>query len=275
MAAAVAESQNYGYAGFARAAGPRAFRYDGLGYGYGGRGLSAADGLGYGYGRFGLGAAPAAIAAVPAAAARPVGYAGVGFGAGLIEAGHVNPYDYAGEVYPAAEPYFHQEIPAEPYYHEEIPAEPYFHEEIPAEPYIHEEIPAEPYFHEEIPAEPYFHEEIPAEPYFHQEIPAEPYFHQEPVAAPVAIAAAPAIAAEPVGYGYGLGGFAAAPAVPAAPVGFRRGFGASPVFEAVQGHVAQAAYGPGYGRVAGIPEFSASRSPFGNLGPYGAPRRPW
>ena len=68
MAAAVAESQNYGYAGFARATGPRAFGYDGLGYGYGGRGLSAADGLGYGYGRFGLGAAPAAIAAVPVAA---------------------------------------------------------------------------------------------------------------------------------------------------------------------------------------------------------------
>ena len=248
MAAAVAESQNYGYAGFARAVGPRAFGYDGLGYGYGGRGVIAAEGLGYGYGGFGLNAASAAIAPVPAVAARPVGYAGVGYGAGLIEAGHVNPYDYAGEVYPAAEPYFHQEIPAEPYYHEEIPAEPYFHEEIPAEPY------------------------------FHQEIPAEPYFHQEPVAAPAAIAAAPAIVAEPVGYGYGHGGFAAAPAVPAPQVGYRRRFGAiaaSPVFEAVQGHVAQAAYGPGYGRVAAIPELSASRSPFGNLGPYGAPRRPW
>merc|ERR1719150_1281722 len=49
----------------------------------------------------------------------------------------VNPYDYAGQVYPAAEPYIHSEVAAEPYVHEEIEAEPYVHEEIEAEPYVH------------------------------------------------------------------------------------------------------------------------------------------
>merc|ERR1712223_2069188 len=42
----------------------------------------------------------------------------------------VNPYDYAGQVYPIAEPYLHEEIPAEAYIHEDIPAEAYVHEEI-------------------------------------------------------------------------------------------------------------------------------------------------
>merc|ERR1712168_943774 len=96
----------------------------------------------------------------------------------------INPYDYAGQVYPVAEPYIHQEIPAEEYVHTEIAAEPYVHEEIPAEPYVHTEIPAEPYIHAEV---------LP-----------EPYIHQEPVAvvaapAPLVAAAAPVtVAAAPV-----------------------------------------------------------------------------
>merc|ERR1712168_1234557 len=46
---------------------------------------------------------------------------------------YINPYDYAGQVYPVAEPYIHEEIPAEEYVPTEIAAEPYVHEEIPAE----------------------------------------------------------------------------------------------------------------------------------------------
>merc|ERR1719378_663257 len=60
------------------------------------------------------------------------------------------PYDYAGQVYPLAEPYVHEEIPAEEYVHSEIAAEPYVHSEIAAEPYVHSEIAAEPYVHSEI-----------------------------------------------------------------------------------------------------------------------------
>ena len=78
----------------------------------------------------------------------------------MIAAAAVNPYDYAGQVYPAAEPYIHTEVAAEPYVHEEIEAEPYVHEEIEAEPYVHEEIEAEPYVHQEIEAEPYVHAEV-------------------------------------------------------------------------------------------------------------------
>merc|ERR1712002_118878 len=63
---------------------------------------------------------------------------------------YINPYDYAGQVYPVAEPYIHEEIPAEEYVHTEIEAEPYVHTEIAAEPYVHTEIAAEPYVHEEI-----------------------------------------------------------------------------------------------------------------------------
>merc|ERR1711953_440531 len=50
-------------------------------------------------------------------------------------------------LYPAAEPYLHEEIAAEPYVDAQIAAEPYVHEEIAAEPYVHEEIAAEPYVH--------------------------------------------------------------------------------------------------------------------------------
>jgi len=124
-----------------------------------------------------------------------------------------SPYDYAGQVYPLAEPYIHQEVPAEAYAHQEIAAEPYVHQEVAAEEYAHEEVAAEPYVHEEVAAEPYVHDEVAAEPYVHAEIAAEPYIHQEPVAvvaapAPVAVAAAP-YAFAPAAFGY-----AAAPAYP-------------------------------------------------------------
>ena len=51
----------------------------------------------------------------------------------------VNPYDYAGQVYPLAEPYIHQEVPAEEYQHVEIAAEPYVHQEPAPVPYVHQE----------------------------------------------------------------------------------------------------------------------------------------
>merc|ERR1712064_201429 len=102
---------------------------------------------------YGLAAAPAAVAAAPIAAA-PVAYA-------AHPAAYINPYDYAGQVYPAAEPYIHAEVAAEPYVHAEIAAEPYVHVEPAAVPSVHQ------------------------------------------VAAPVAIAAAPAYAYG----GYGLGAF--------------------------------------------------------------------
>merc|ERR1712121_314958 len=99
----------------------------------------------------------------------------------VLAYGH--PYDYAGQVYPVAEPYIH----------EEIPAEEYAHEEVAAEEYVHTEIAAEPYVHSEVAAEPYVHSEIAAEPYVHSEVAAEPYVHQEPVvvAAPAPVAPAP------------------------------------------------------------------------------------
>merc|ERR1712168_262055 len=60
---------------------------------------------------------------------------------------------------------------------------------------------AEPYVHEDIPAEPYVDAQIEAEPYVHEEIAAEPYIHQEPVeVAPVVAAAPVAYAAAPVAY---------------------------------------------------------------------------
>merc|ERR1712212_1318410 len=68
-------------------------------------------------------AAPVVTHAAPVVA--PVAYA------------TVNPYDYAGQIYPVAEPYIHQEIAAEEYVHSEVEAEPYVHQEIEAEPYIH------------------------------------------------------------------------------------------------------------------------------------------
>merc|ERR1712055_586431 len=86
-------------------------------------------------------AAAAPAIAAPALAAAPA-FAPVAYGA-------INPYDYAGQIYPVAEPYIHQEIPAEEYVHTEIAAEPYIHTEVPAEPYIHAEVIAEPYIHQE------------------------------------------------------------------------------------------------------------------------------
>merc|ERR1711981_383549 len=99
-------------------------------------GLAGLGYAGYGYGLAGaapvaaVAAAPAAYAAAPAAyaaapaayAAGPVGYAGAGvaIGAGIAAPGYLgygyaHPYDYAGQVYPAAEPYIHEEYAAEPY----------------------------------------------------------------------------------------------------------------------------------------------------------------
>jgi hypothetical protein len=93
----------------------------------------------------------AGVAPLAYTAAAPVTYA-----AQTVVA--VNPYDYAGQVYPLAEPYLHQDVEAEPYVHEEVPAEEYVHQEIEAEAYVHDEVAAEPYVHEEVPAEPYIHQ---------------------------------------------------------------------------------------------------------------------
>merc|ERR1711971_897051 len=78
----------------------------------------------------------------------PVGYAGYGYPAGLpagynaLPAALPNAGVYGGvygatydpsvayaNLYPAAQPYVHEEIAAEPYLHEEIAAEPYDHQE--------------------------------------------------------------------------------------------------------------------------------------------------
>merc|ERR1712198_765856 len=159
MVAAASGTQLVSYAGYA----PYTYNY------------GAVDPFGY------AAAAPAPVAVAHA----PIAYA------------TVNPYDYAGQIYPVAEPYIHEEIPAEEYVHEEIAAEPYVHEEIAAEPYVHEEIPAEAYVHEEIPAEAYVHEETPA----------EAYIHQEPIAvAPVAVAA-PAPVVSYAAYNYAPAGY--------------------------------------------------------------------
>merc|ERR1711971_1202479 len=88
----------------------------------------------------------------------PVGYAGYGYPAGLpagynaLPAALPNAGVYGGvygathdpsvayaNLYPAAQPYVHEEIAAEPYLHEEIAAEPYVHVEVPSEPYYHQE----------------------------------------------------------------------------------------------------------------------------------------
>merc|ERR1719295_671829 len=111
--------------------------HPGLAYNYGGLGWA-----GYNWGHGLTYAAPGsvAVAAAPAAtvAAAPVAHAAYTVAAPALAYGHiaVNPYDYAGQIYPAEE-YVHEEIAAEPYVHEEIAAEPYVHEEIAAEPYVH------------------------------------------------------------------------------------------------------------------------------------------
>merc|ERR1712112_773900 len=92
------------------------------------------------YAATGLGYATGAIAAPAALGYGAYGYAGALAAPGYLGYGVASPYDYAGQVYPAAEPYLHLEVPAEPYVHEEIAAEPYVHEEVAAEPYVHEEI---------------------------------------------------------------------------------------------------------------------------------------
>merc|ERR1712064_185147 len=75
-------------------------------YAYGAYGYPYAGAYGaYGYG---LAAAPAAAPVAAATyAAAPVAYA-------AAPAAYINPYDYAGQVYPAAEPYLHLEVAAEP-----------------------------------------------------------------------------------------------------------------------------------------------------------------
>merc|ERR1711981_573752 len=76
-------------------------------------GLAGLGYAGYGYGLAGaapvaaVAAAPAAYAAAPAAyAAAPAAYAAA---PGYLGYGYAHPYDYAGQVYPAAEPYIHEE----------------------------------------------------------------------------------------------------------------------------------------------------------------------
>merc|ERR1711931_251741 len=138
-------------------------------YGYGLAGYGGYYGY-PGYATHGLTYAAPAIQTVAAAPAPAVTVAAAAPAVvPTLAYNYINPYDYAGQVYPVAEPYIH--------------------EEIPAEEYVHTEIAAEPYVHEEIPAEEYVHEEIPAEPYIHAEVAAEPYVHVEPIAAPVAVAA--------------------------------------------------------------------------------------
>merc|ERR1712066_587030 len=106
-----------------------------------------------------------------------------------------------------------------------------------AEPYVHEDIAAEPYVHAEIPAEAYVHAGIPAEAYVDVQVPAEAYIHQEPiaVAAPV-VAAAPApvvnynYAAAPVAaYNYAAAPVAAYNYAAAAPAAYNYNFGYAPV----------------------------------------------
>merc|ERR1712240_372944 len=78
-----------------------------------------------GYATHGLTYAAPKLEDVPAlAASAPLTYA------------PINPYDYAGLVYPIAPAYVHDEIEAVPYVHEEIEAVPYVHEEIAAVPYV-------------------------------------------------------------------------------------------------------------------------------------------
>merc|ERR1712241_785093 len=89
----------------------------------------------------GYAGAPLAYANYAAAAPAPIVHA-----APIV----VNPYDYAGQVYPAAVPYVHEDVAAEEYVHEDIEAVPYVHEDIAAEPYVHEDIEAVPYVHEDI-----------------------------------------------------------------------------------------------------------------------------
>merc|ERR1711981_496662 len=87
------------------------------------------------------------LAAVHAQAGVPVGYAGYGYPAGLPAGYNAVPaalpagvyggvygatYDPSVEyanLYPAALPYVHVEVPSEEYVHVEIPAEPYYHQE--------------------------------------------------------------------------------------------------------------------------------------------------
>jgi len=77
--------------------------------------------------------APVAAAYAPVAAAAP---APLAVAPALNHL--VHPYDYAGQIYPLAEPYIHSEVAAEPYVHEDIAAEPYVHTDIAAAPYVHE-----------------------------------------------------------------------------------------------------------------------------------------
>merc|ERR1711973_422360 len=91
-----------------------------------------------GYATHGLTYAAPKLEDVPAlAASAPLTYA------------PINPYDYAGLVYPIAPAYVHEDIPAEEYVRNEIEAVPYVHEEIEAVPYVHEEIAAVPYVESE------------------------------------------------------------------------------------------------------------------------------
>merc|ERR1712172_47309 len=55
----------------------------------------------------------------------------------------VDPSVAYANLYPAAEPYVHEDIAAEAYVDAEIPAEQYVDVQVAAEPYIHQDIAAE------------------------------------------------------------------------------------------------------------------------------------
>merc|ERR1712121_509336 len=154
---------------------------------------------------------------LPAAGLAPFAYAHAPAFAPIPAAlAYGSPYDYAGQVYPLAEPYVHKEIPAEEYVHEEIPAEEYVHTEVAAEPYVHEEVAAEPYVHAEIAAEPYVHQEPVV-------VAAAPVAAPAPLAyAPAPLAAAPfayaSAYAHPAAYPYTYAGFPYNHVIPAAAV---------------------------------------------------------
>merc|ERR1711868_29734 len=81
--------------------------------------------------------ATVAHAAAPVAyAAQPVTYAAAPVAG--VYAGVDASVAYAN-LYPAAEPYVHEDIAAEAYVDAQIAAEPYVHEEIAAEAYVHQE----------------------------------------------------------------------------------------------------------------------------------------
>merc|ERR1712045_989629 len=118
------------------------------------------------YGHAGHGLVAGAYAYPHAYATAPLAHATYAHPAPIVHAPiAVNPYDFAGQVYPLAEPYIHEEVAAEAYVHEDIAAEPYVHADVVAEPYVHVD-PA--YVHTVAAPVPYVHTvAAPAAPVVH------------------------------------------------------------------------------------------------------------